>query len=334
MMINVLLLTLSLIIILAGAEIFTNSVEWLGRRLNLGAGAVGSIFAAVGTAMPETLVPVIAILGSDGSGAGHDVGIGAILGAPFMLATLAMCVTGIAAFIKRKNNSPMHINTDVMARDMLYFVLVYTIAILTSFLPLYSLKAVAAVFLVFAYFIYVYKTVKSSVGQIDEEDRLNPLYLLRKSSDPPLVFVLIQLTLALLIIIGGAHLFVAEVQIVAMALGISVLVLSLIITPVATELPEKFNSIIWVIRGKDTLALGNITGAMVFQSSLLPALGIIMTEWKLEPLALLSAVLALIAVVYQYTGLINKNHGLKPSHLIAGGLFYAVFIAAVVTGIL
>ena len=38
------------------------------------------------------------------------------------------------------------------------------------------------------------------------------------------------------------------------------MLLALVIAPIATELPEKFNSLIWVRQGKDTLAMGNITG--------------------------------------------------------------------------
>ena len=112
-----------------------------------------------------------------------------------------------------------------------------------------------------------------------------------------------------------------------------VLILSLIITPIATELPEKFNSVIWTMRSKDTLALGNITGAMVFQSSIIPALGILLTDWVLEPIALLSAVLALTSILYQISGLYGK-HQLRPTHLLVGGLFYAAFIIVIATGIL
>ena len=326
MLLEIAKLAASLIIILVGAEAFTNSVEWLGRKLKLGDGAVGSVFAAVGTAMPETLVPLIAIF-SDGHGsAGHDVGIGAILGAPFMLATLAMFVTGLTALIKRKNNAPMNIITDVMKRDMKFFMAVYVVAILATFLPAWPLKVAVAGFLVFAYSNYVYKTIKSSMGAVNEEETPAPLFLMRKRAEPLFALVLAQLAGALGIIMVGALVFVGEVQIVAAALGVPVLVLSLIITPIATELPEKFNSIIWVSHGKDTLALGNITGAMVFQSSLIPALGILLTEWKLEPIALLSAVLAMSAVIFQFIGLTGKR-GLKPTHLVAGVFFYMVFIA-------
>jgi cation:H+ antiporter len=72
----------------------------------------------------------------------------------------------------------------------------------------------------------------------------------------------------------------------------------LIITPVATELPEKFNSVIWIHRGKDTLAMGNITGAMVFQSSVIPALGIASLPGNWKTLALASALLALAQPEY------------------------------------
>ena len=330
MTIEVVKLVASLIVILIGAEVFTNSVEWLGRKLKMGEGAVGSVFAAIGTALPETIVPIVAILSHGQGSAGHDVGIGAILGAPFMLATLAMFVTGIAAFVKRRNNDPMNIIPSVMKRDLRFFIVVYAVAILASFLPAMPLKIIVAVFLVCAYSLYLYKTLKSSMGKADTGgEGPGKLYLMRKNPDPPLPIVLLQIVIALAIIMIGAFIFVGAVQIVAVALGVPVLILSLIITPIATELPEKFNSVIWVSRGKDTLALGNITGAMVFQSSLIPAIGILLTEWVLEPVALTSAALALIAVVFQYVALSGK-HGLKPAHLVVGVLFYMVFIVVVI----
>jgi len=57
-----LLLLIALAIILVSAELFTNGVEWFGRRYELGEGAAGSVLAALGTALPETLVPIIAIV--------------------------------------------------------------------------------------------------------------------------------------------------------------------------------------------------------------------------------------------------------------------------------
>jgi len=322
---DVILLIASLGIILLGAELFTNGIEWLGKRLHLGAGAVGSLLAAVGTALPETMVPIIAFISGKGA---EEVGIGAILGAPFMLATLAFFISGLAVVIFRKNNKPLLLDPSVMGRDLKFFLIVYSVAILASFLPSHYFKVIVSVFLVAAYVTYVYQTLKTSLGH-GEEDDPNPLYLARKSARPGLIIILVQVLGALGVIIAGAHIFVDSVQVVATELGVAVFVLSLIITPIATELPEKFNSVIWLHRRKDTLALGNITGAMVFQSSVIPSIGILMSPWTLEPLATFSALLALGSAGLAYYS-IRRRGKLLPVHLLMGGLFYLVFIIAVV----
>ena len=170
------LLIVSLAIILFAADLFTNAVEWLGLHLRLNEGAVGSILAAVGTAMPETLIPLIAILFS--SGATHDeIGIGAILGAPFMLSTAAFCVTGVAVLgFARSKRRPleMRLNAQVLRRDMGYFLLVYPFAIAASFLPNHAFKGAFAGLLLLFYAFYVYQTV---TGEGESGEKPKRLYL-------------------------------------------------------------------------------------------------------------------------------------------------------------
>lgn len=322
-------LLISLVIILAGAELFTNSIEWLGKKLNLGEGAVGSILAAVGTALPETMIPVIAILFGSGEEASH-IGIGAILGAPFMLSTLAMLITGISALVFKANGKKrecMLCDVGIMRRDLLFFIIVYTVALAAAFLPTHSIKLVVAIFLVAAYCFYAYETIKS--GQELGESDLHPLLFRKSQANPTLFWVLLQVGSALAIIIIGANVFVGAITEVSTTLGIPAFVLAIIIAPIATELPEKFNSIVWVRQCKDTLALGNITGAMVFQSSLIPALGILLTPWELSPLALLSGILALLSASVIYFNLKVKNQ-LKPHTLIGVGFLYVIFFVVVV----
>src|SRR5919107_740206 len=126
---------LALAAILVAAYLFTNAVEILGERLGLGQGGVGSVLAAVGTALPETMIPIVAILGAvfagrDPQSAG-EIGIGAILGAPFMLATLAMFVVG--AFIlgyrrRREAGTTVDVDDRVMGRDVGFFLLAFAVA--------------------------------------------------------------------------------------------------------------------------------------------------------------------------------------------------------------
>lgn len=328
-MITVIFLIGGLALILLSAEVFTNGIEWLGKRLKLSEGAVGSVLAAVGTALPESMIPVIAILFGTGEAA-HEIGIGAILGAPFMLATLALSITGIAALICKVNGKRrecMLIDQSVMRRDLGFFILVYSVAIVAAFLP-QVYKAPVAVMLVLTYFIYVARTLRHGATLCEAE--LKPLHFAKKQQEPATGVIVFQVLAALGGIIAGAHLFVDGIKHLSEILHISPFILSIIIAPIATELPEKFNSLIWVRNCKDTLALGNITGAMVFQSSMIPALGIAMTPWVLSELALLSAVLALAGAGVVYLSLRIKN-AIRPATLAFTGVFYIMFLVATFT---
>ncbi len=319
----------ALFLILAGAELFTNSIEWLGKRLNLSEGAVGSVLAAVGTAMPEAIIPVIALLYGHGDAA-IEIGTGAILGAPLMLSTIAIFITGLAAivFAKRRKGVGIHADTAIMTRDMRFFVVLYTLALVAGIVADQNIKTTIAIGLVLMYVYYVYRTVKSGGDMSDTE--LAPLIFARKRRNPPTIMIFMQVVIALLLIIMGGHLFVDAIEKGALLLGISYFVLATLIIPIATELPEKFNSVIWIRQRKDTLALGNITGAMVFQSSLIPAIGIAMSPWKLEGIALTTGILTLMAGLLLLLQLTLKKR-LTPGMLLFNGLFYLAFIAIVLT---
>ena len=120
----------ALFMVLMGAELFTNSVEWLGKKMHLSEGAVGSVLAAVGTAMPEAIIPVIALLYGHGE-ASVEIGTGAILGAPLMLSTIAMFIAGLAVliFARHRKNIRLNLNAEIVQRDMRFFVLMYVSAL-------------------------------------------------------------------------------------------------------------------------------------------------------------------------------------------------------------
>lgn len=323
---NIIILLLSLGIILLSCELFTNGIEWLGRKLNLGEGVVGSIFSAVGTCLPETLIPIIALLFTRNRNGSVEVGIGAIAGAPFMLATLAFFVTGLSVIVfgrKRKTGYQLNVNLNILGRDISFFVIVYFTAITASFITSGVLKNVIAVMLLLSYVYYVVKTVNSDRASSNEIEELIFSKVFNVSTS--MVVIVLQIFLALAGIITGAELFVKNIEIVAKTFGVSTLVLSIIITPIATELPEKFNSIIWISKSKDTLSLGNITGAMAFQSCVPVAIGILATSWKLDPITIFSALLAVASALVTFISM-NMHKKLSPIPLLSGGAFYLVFI--------
>jgi cation:H+ antiporter len=327
---NIVILLASLLLILFCCIVFVNAIELLGKAFNLHQGIVGSILAAIGTAMPETLIPIIAILFTGGKGS-RDVGIGAIAGAPFMLATLAFFITGAAIFVYSllgKRTTRMSADLGSFERDLVFFIIYYGIAVSATFFhKLIALKSIVAFCLLASYPVYLWWTVKSEGKEIEN---VGELYLSRFTRLPfTIPVIVLQLGLSLVLLVVGAHYFVVYVQALSFSMGVSPLILSLIITPIATELPEKINSVIWVGKDKDTLAIGNITGAMVFQSCFPVVFGMLFTEWNLKGATLVSAACALASALV-ILAWVKVRRSINPFVLCAGGAFYCALILHIV----
>ena len=324
------LLFLTLVVILIGAEVFTNALEHLGQRLKISEGVTGSIFAAVGTALPETMVPVVAILGGSGSvQTREEVGVGAILGAPMMLSTLTLVLMAIFAARKRGWGGSLRPERSGMHRDLMWFLIAFSLGAVAIFIPheLKLLRGAIGMVLVLIYFVYLGLTLRASSRLVSEghaTEADHPLYLARIRVPENMFTIVTQLALGFVLIVIGAKGFVHGIEALSAWLGLSALVLSLLIIPVATELPEKINSILWIRRGRDTLAFGNITGAMVFQGSLLPALGILLTPWEVRSEVLWGMGLTLIASGYLFL-LVWRGVHLRPYHLLLNGACYAAY---------
>ncbi|MGE5623925.1 MAG: sodium:calcium antiporter [Bacillota bacterium] len=328
-------LLLALVIILVGAELFTNALEHVGQRFRLSEGVVGSVFAAVATALPETVVPVVAVFfGSSAQAVREDIGVGAILGSPLMLVTLALALVALFTGMKRGWMTELKPERSGLLRDLGYFLVAYAIAFMALYAPNSpaGIHTMASLCLVFLYGYYVYNTIRASEALVKRGHGTAagaPLRLSHLGLPHVPAFEAVQLVLGVAFIIGGAKLFVMGVEQIASSTGISALVLSLIIIPIATEMPEKFNSILWVRRGKDTLAFGNLTGAMVFQGTLLPAFGLQLAGWKPD-----HDVVWTIGITFTmtlWTLVLALRRRLTPLALLINGVAYVTFFALILS---
>lgn len=293
MLIDVLLLLVSIGFIVFASESFTNSLEYIGAHLKLSQAVIGSILAAIGTALPETILPIIAILFLKHSA--HEIGIGAILGAPFMLSTLGFFIVGLGAILRyllKRGSLYINIEKKTTKRDLIFFLILYIIAILSSMIV--SSKWVMALLIIAIYIVYLYLTFRGRSSKLEFNDKL---FLSRYSGLKQTLFAgYFQLAISLSIIIFGSYVFVNGIAQISTHFGFNPLMFSLLISPIATELPEKINSFTWILKNKDILAFGNISGAMVFQSTFPVSIGIILTEWTLTQSSLLSAYIALFNI--------------------------------------
>ena len=348
---DIALIVAAFALILVGAEVFTNGIEWLGIKLNMSEGATGSILAAIGTATPETLIPIVAILFTNTSDS-DEIGVGAILGAPFMLATLVMLLIGVTAYVlrKRRGRDTLRVDAAHASRDLSFFLVLYTLALALALLPreLHFLKGYIGWIFLPAYLLYlvlVLRTPKASPLDVEEEleeheafDELTFASQLRRFGStivptrPPLWLVLAQTIVSFGAILIGARFFATFVEDFSHAMNFNTLLVALVLAPLATELPEAANSLLWTKDGKDVIALGNVAGAMVFQSTIPVTIGVLLTPWELGRFGTIAAVFALLSglLIWIQLRLRARDNALPLTSLMLGGSLYVVFIAYVV----
>ena len=322
---TILLFVASFVLIVVAAELFTNAVEWLGFRLRLARGATGSLLAAIGTSLPETMVPVVALVSRSPSA--DSVAQGSVLGAPFLLMTVATGVTGIAVALRRDARTLVSEPLQVR-RDLGMFIAAFSVIMLAIVLP-GPARIALGIAVLLGYCGFVVATLRS--GEPNEE-LPEPLHIVRwREGEPHTVLITVQLVVAVLLLIFGSTLFVDALNRTADDFHLPPLILALVAVPLATELPETLNSVLWVRSRDDHLAFGNVAGSTVFQACVLGFLGLVFTSWHPGTGGVISGVLTLATAVALLTVMRNgKAPGLVLAATLIPWIGYAV--AQIVTG--
>ena len=328
MLVTALLFLLSAGAIYLACEYFVNSIEWLGSKLNLGATATGTVLAAFGTALPESAVTFVAVM------TGHtadvrDLGVGAAMGGPLVLATIAYAVVGVALWGNRKRlgrpNTKVRVENAQLAHDQAWFLSIFVVKCALG-LVAFAFKPWLGVLFLLAYATYVWHELKDVRDAADDE-QLEPLKFQPRAATPSMPAVALQASVSLLVIAAASHVFVGQLESIGVALHLPPHLVALLLSPVATELPETMNALIWVRQGKERLALANISGAMMIQATVPSALAIFATPWRFDAPLVVSGLLTMLAIAYLW-GLFRRGD-VDGRALVPVGLVYLVFVAYV-----
>jgi cation:H+ antiporter len=255
-----------------------------------------------------------------------------------MLSTLAFFLVGLTVTIGHlggKRAFELRVEAHSIRRDLVFFLGMYSCAIILPIIAGKAMLVPVSIMLIAGYVFYAYLTFRGESAGMEHSEGMYAWRLFRRlkpSSSrqaPPLLLILFQVFAALGVMIKGAHTFVHSLESVSATFGMDPLIFALLLAPVATELPEKFNSVTWTWKGRDTLALGNITGAMVFQSTFPVSVGLLYTDWQITGMALLSAVLAIFSSV-AVLGVIMVRKRVSPLAMLFGGVLYLVYAVVLV----
>ena len=285
----------SAVLIYLACEFFVNGVEWVGRKLAVGQKATGTILAAFGTALPESVVTFVAVTFPH-TVMDKDIGVGAAMGGPLALGTVAYAVVGLTLIICRRplpTGKEGAILYAGLSRDQAWFIVI-SIAKLAVGIAAFAFKPWLGLLFLAAYGAYAWKEM---TGEEDaEEVELEPLRLTPKATVPTTLAALTQTAAALAVIFIASRFFVGQLGALGPYLGLKPQLLSLLVSPIATELPETLNAVIWIRQGKVRLALANISGAMMIQATVPTAFGLFATPWVLDPALVLAGAVTLLSV--------------------------------------
>jgi cation:H+ antiporter len=326
LIVTVALLLGSAAVIYLACEFFVNGVEWVGRRFAVGEQATGSILAAFGTALPESVVTFVAVV-FGASAAQKQIGIGAALGGPLVLSTIAYATVGVVLILCRTQlpkTAAIRADFKNLSRDQGWFLAIFAAKIALGLVAFAFKPWLGALFLA-AYGAYFWKEMR---GESDlEEEALEPLKLTPRTAEPKTWAAVVQTLIALAVIFVASRLFVKQLDVLGPVLGLKPQLLALLLSPIATELPETLNAIIWVRQGKHRLALANISGAMMIQATVPTALGLFFTPWILDRSLLVGAGVTALAVLAMF--LAFRRGMISRVFLAAMAGFYVLFAAIV-----
>lgn len=350
-MIPFVLLIACAVAIYLSCEWFVNAVEWLGERLNVGKMAVGTILAAFGTALPESVVTLVAVTTGTTEEA-KNIGIGAAMGGPLALATVAYGVTGAMLLLKRRKERAAAVLTGPgaarsvevslpggealedakdmkrLAKDQKWFLPIFLVKVSLG-LVTFAFKPTLGLLFFAAYAVYLWREIRSSrSAEEDGEEKLELLKFQPKKASPATWAVVAQTLATLVVIFFAAHYFVAQLDVIGPMLGLSATVTALLLSPIATELPEIMNAVIWVRQGKIKLALANISGAMMIQATVPSGIGLLFTKWHFDGALRWSGIITMAAIVYLL--LTMRAHKLTPARLAVAAGFYGIFAIGLV----
>ncbi|HEY3919713.1 MAG TPA: hypothetical protein VGL83_18130 [Stellaceae bacterium] len=297
MALTLLLFLGSAVLIYLSCEFFVNGVEWVGYHLKIAETATGTILAAFGTALPESVVTFVAVT-FGATAAEREIGVGAALGGPLALSTLAYAVVGVtlmgSARLRVRRKEALDVDCRRLSRDQGWFLCIF-LCKLTLGLVAFPGKWWFGFLFLAAYALYVWKELRRE-GDKHESDDLEPLKIRRRDAMPSLAWAALQTVTALIVIFVASRVFVAQLDIIGPWLGMSPQLVALLFSPIATEMPETMNAIIWVRQGKERMALANISGAMMIQATIPTACGLFGTPWLFSRPVILAAGVTAIAV--------------------------------------
>jgi cation:H+ antiporter len=300
-----------LALLIWSADKFVEGAAAMARLLGVSIMIIGITVVGFGTSAPEIVVSIVAVLDNT-----PDIAIGNALGSNIANIGLILGVTAILA--------PIPVVSRLFKTE--YPLLLLATAVMAWSLYDLSLDIVDGVVLLGLLIL--------SLMHLIREHRRHPAEYAREEHESEelvhemkMPAALGWLALGLVVLVGSSKLLVWGASGIAIALGISELVIGLTVVALGTSLPELAASIASLKKGKPDLAIGNIIGSNLFNSLAVIGLPALLTSFSIDPSARSRDLIVVIGLTILLL-LMSRFPGALPRHLtrVKGILLLLAFV--------
>ncbi len=248
---NFLLLGISLMVLIWGADKFVDNSSIIAKQLGISELTIGLTVVALGTSAPEIFVGISSVLNQS-----EPLAMGAVVGSNISNIALIFGVSCIGIALKPKKTPLIQFIPFLLSALILGYAL--SDLLITPFESILLL-------VVFTFFLYV--TFKNKAS-----DELMVNNSLPKDSS---IYISIMLIGGLVALIVGSNFAVIYAEKIAILLEISEVIIGLTIIAIGTSLPELAATISAVIKKKTDMVVGNVIGSNVLNITLVvPIIGL------------------------------------------------------------
>ncbi len=255
-----------ILMLVVSSFILTVSIEEIGKRGKYSERFTGAVISPIFTALPELVIILLALL-LVGNKSGSEIAAGTIIGEPFMVSALGFPIVALTLLLARKGK--IEGIDPVLSKTLIYVGLVFPLMLIPFFFNFLYAKISVAILLVFLYVVFFrFIGGKESFEEEATNFKIDSLALLA---------LLIVVGLGLLL--GGSTAIVRGINNLSIQTGINQELITILLVPIGTIVPETMNAVIWASRGKTSLAIGAMAGEEMYFATFFPALGILASQW-------------------------------------------------------
>lgn len=308
---------IGLALLVWSADRFVDGASSLASHLGVSPLIIGITIIGFGTSAPEILVSIIAVMENT-----PDIAIGNALGSN--IANIGL-ILGVTAFI-----TPIPVARGLFRRE--YPLLILATALLAWCLwdgSLDQIDGMALMLTLIAILIYLIKSHRSDPNNNRIEEELSEAI----PEDMSLPKAAMWIMIGLVILVGSSKLLVWGATDIAIAFGVSELIIGLTVIALGTSLPELAASIASLKKGVPDMAIGNVIGSNLFNSLAVIGLPALMTDFSIDAHAITRDLpvvggLTLLLLCYSYfpASSAQSLSRMKGSSLLACFVIYQVYL--------